>query len=823
MSYCLAWRWLWRDIRQGDALVVLLALTIAIAAMTAVGLFTDRVDKLLGQQANNLVAADAVLNADHPVHQKYKALSQQYQLATAETMTFPSMVLAEDKSQLVTIKGVSETYPLRGDIQLRYGTRERAVKGAPKRGEVWADQRLLDALSLTRGQAVTVGQRQFVLTQVVTREPDAAMDLYNFIPRLLINTQDLPSTGLIQTGSRIRYRLLVAGAPNAVQAWQQAVSLQLKRGERIENARESRPELNTALERADTFLRLAALTTVCLTAAALLLAVRRYVNRHVETAAILRTLGCSQWHLLALFMQQFIWIGLLAIVLGTVLGWLTQFLLVQIMAGLFPAPLPSPSGLPFIFAPLISIILLFGFTLLPLINLANVPALRVLRRELEPQMHTVIGAMIGAIALLAVMRWQTGAWSLSLLFGGGMLVTVLIAAFAGWGLLHLISQVIPGYVARMGIRNLLRHRVVVSLQMGALALGVMAILLLTVVRDDLINAWENTLPATAPNRFIINIQPQNIPTLLQMMQENGLNKPILQPMLRARLLRIQDKTVQPHTYPDARTQSLAAREFNLSWGEALRQDNQLVAGQPLNNTENAFSVEADIAKRLGIRLGDVLVFSIGGTEYSAPVTSLRKVSWDSFRVNFFVTGTQKLLGQEPGSWITSFYLPPEKRPVVYALTQAMPNLTIIDVETILAEVRRIIQQATQALQLVFIFCIAAGLVMLLALIQSLFDARLQDVAVLRTLGASNRLLRKLLVIEWMVLGGISGLVAGSAAALIGFFTAKQLLHLEHVVINGWLPLIACVGTAVIVLLVSFPFLRRLLRVSPLALLQEGSL
>jgi putative ABC transport system permease protein len=817
MSWQFIWRWLWRDIRQGEALIVLLALTIAISAMTAVGLFTNRVEKLLEQQANSLLAADAVLNADHPISTQYIPLSRQYQLAIAETITFPSMVLTTAKSQLVTVKGVSMTYPLRGEIQLENGRDVRAVKSGPKPGEAWADNKLVEALSVKVGEHITVGHRRFLLTQVVIREPDAVMDLYNFVPRLLINTQDLPSTGLLQPGSRIRYRLLVAGTPDAIKAWQQAVTSQLKRGERIEKARESRPELNTAWERAETFLRLAALSSVCLAAAALLLTTRRYVARHLDSAAILRTLGGTQRNLMRLFVWQFVLISIAAVALGNILGWVAQFLLVQMIEGAFPLPLPAHDGLPFVLGALAGVLLLLGFMVPPLINLSNVPALRVLRRELAPQAHTIILSLCGALALFLLIRWQAGAWSLACLFIGGMLITLLAAAIVGWCLLRL-ALLIRGHLWRMSIRNLLRHKVWVLLQIAALALGVMAMLLLTVVREDLISAWEKTLPADAPNRFVINIQPQNVEPLIKIFQAHKLEKPTFHPMLRARLISIQGKAVHPQSYLDERTQGLAEREFNLSWGNTLRQDNYITVGRALNEADKEFSVEEDIARRLGIKLGDVITFNIAGIDYSAPVTSLRKVSWDSFRVNFFVTGTRTLLEQE-SSLITSFYLPPEKHSVAYALTQAMPNLTVIDVDTILGEVRRVIQQASQALQVVFIFCIAAGWVLLLALLYSLYDERLQDVAILRVLGASNQVLCKTLVFEWLLLGGISGLVAGTAATGVGWLAARQLLNIDSLYLNWRLPLIASIGTAIIVLLVSLPFLRRLLRTSPVNLLR----
>jgi putative ABC transport system permease protein len=710
MSWRFIGRWLWRDLRQGEAWIILLALTIAIAAMSAVSFFTDRVEKLLVQQANTLLAADAVLSADYPIAPSYSTLSQQYHLVTAYTLTFPSTVRARDNTQLVTIKGVSKEYPLRGEISLQ-GTKVSPVKHGPQKGEVWVDSKLLAALSLKVGEWITVGNRQFVLTKVVLREPDAVMESYNFIPRLLMHIEDLPSTGLIQPGSRIRYRLLVAGSSDAVNAWQHSVTSQLKRGERIEKVGEVRPELDKAWIRAETFLRLAALTSVCLAAAALLLTTRRYINRHIHSVAILRALGGTQRHLVSLFIGQFVLIGLGAVGLGCIGGWLAQFLLVQLIGGVFIFPLPAPGGLPFVFGSLTGVILLLGFTVPSLINLAHVPALRVLRQEIGLKARTVTLSLCGMIALLALIRWQAQSWALTLLFVGGMLGTVLSAAGLGWGLLKVMQFLLPHYLWRMSIRNLLRHKVRVLLQMAALALGVMAMLLLSVVKDDLIGAWEKTIPTAAPNRFVINIQPENIAPLLKMIQSQGLATPTLHPILRARLTHIQGKEVDPKAYSDTRTQELAEREFNLSWADTLRPENKIIAGRPLQDGQKEFSVEAEIAQRLGIKLGDVLTFTIAGTAYSAPVTSLRKVNWDSFQVNFFVTGTHALLGQEQSSFITSFYLPPEKQALVYTLTHAMPNLTVIDIDTILAEVRRVIQQASQALQVVFVFCIAAGLVL----------------------------------------------------------------------------------------------------------------
>lgn len=816
----LSWRWLRRDLAAGELTVMALALIIAIMAMSSVGFFTDRVRLALAQEADQLLAADLVLNSDHRVDQALVDAARQRGLNIGHTATFPSMAQTPERSQLVTLKAVSASYPLRGQVKLFTGQGESPVQGGPAAGEAWADQRLYDALKLAPGAEIRLGDKAFRLTGTVAREPDGAMDIYNFIPRVLFNDADLAETGLVQVGSRVRYRLLMAGERPAVEAMRDWLKPRLERGQRLEDIREGRPEVRVSLERAERFLRLSALVSVFLAAAAIALAARRYVERHLDAVALLRTLGMSQSDIVRLFSLQYAGLALVSVTVGLLLGWLAQFALASVLAGLFDTALPAASWRPALAGAAVGITLLFGFCLPPLLRLRQVSPLRVLRRDSIPAGNAWLATLAGTLALVGLIVWQAGDTKLALLALVGLAATLGLAAALAWALVWLLPR-LPlnvGVGWRFGLRNVARRRGLSVAQIVALSLGLMALMLLTVVRNDLLTAWDKSVPAEAPNRFIINIQPEQREPLAQAFAQAQLASPTFAPMVRARLVAINDKPMRPEQYDDERTKRLAEREFNLSWGETLRADNKLVAGNALNDEKPGWSVEEGIAKSLGLQVGDSLTYEITGTRYTAPIISLRKVDWDSFRVNFFVVGNRALLEKQPASYVASFYLPPTKNAFSDRLSKEFVNLTVIDVSVILKEVRAILSKAVAAVEVVFAFSVLAGIVVLYAATLATHDERRRETAILRTLGAHRRVVRQAATAELFLLGGLSGLIAACAALAIGAAAATYLFNLPSQP-SWWLPPVAAVVGALVARLAAAPLLRRVLATPPMRALR----
>lgn len=819
-TWSLAWRWLKRDLAAGELTVMAIALVVAIAAMSSVGFFTDRVQRALANEANQLLAADLVVNSDQPTPKVFVDASEAENLQHAATATFPSMAQTADRAQLVSVKAVSSSYPLRGVVKLLNGSTEVTAKGAPPIGTAWADQRLFDALNLQPGANLQLGEKTFRLASVLSREPDGAMDLYNFVPRILINDADLPATKLIQPGSRVRYRLLMAGEAKQVAAMRDWIKPRLGRGQRLEDVQEARPEIKTSLNRADRFLRLSALISVFLAAAAIALAARRYVERHLDAVALLRTLGQTQAGIVTLFLRQYALLALVSVSLGVALGWLAQFALAHVLAGFFDAALPAAGPLPALAGAGVGLTLLFGFCLPPLLRLRGVSPMRVIRRDATPPGNAPLAFTLGIAALAGLMVWQAGDATLAMITLGGFAGTVSVATLAAWLLVWLTPKLpLPASVGwRFGLANVARRRGLSVAQIVALSLGLMALMLLTVVRNDLLSAWDKSVPANAPNRFIINIQAEQRAPLLKQFAQAGLPAPTIAPMVRARLVEVRGQPVNPAQFADEQARRMAEREFNLSWGSSNRADNRITAGVPLDDNTPGWSLETGIAKTLGIGLGDTVTFDIAGSRYSAPVTSLRKVQWDSFRVNFFVVGSRKLLEDQSASYVSSFYLPPDQHRFGMQLSQQFPNLSVIDVSAILSEVRSVLNRVVAAVEVVFAFSLAAGVAVLYAATLATHDERKQEAAILRTLGATGRVVKQAASAELLLVGGLSGLLAAAAALGIGLLATTQLFNLPAAP-SWWLLPAGLVFGALAARLAAAPLLRQVLNTPPLRALR----
>ncbi len=812
----LLWRLFRRDLRARAWRTLLFAVTIAIAALTAVGMLASRMERLLAIEANTLLAADAVIVSDHPVPERFFRSATDRGLRQAQLTTFPSMARKGEAAALASIKAATDAYPLRGQLKIA----PDGVAGAvPKPGEVLVDARLATLLDARPGDTMQVGNLDLKLAAILEREPDGALDFSGTQPRLLMNASDLPATGLIGFGSRARYRLLVAGPPGHIRAWIAEAKPALGRGERLEDARESRPELKVSLERAERFLRLAAMVAGCLAAVAMLLAARRYATRRFDEVAILRALGATQKRIAGLLFGQLALLIVLASVLGGLIGWGSEAALITLVRERLPAVLPAPDWRAWGLAATLGGALLLGGAGPMLFALSRTPPLRVLRRELAPPASVWMLWCALALATAGLLWLLAGEARLALFAGGGMLGALLLAGGTGLLVMLLVRRLMPGGTAGLAARQILRRKGLAFAQLGALAAGLLGIWLLTVVENDLLRAWQGRMRADVPNHFAINIQPEQRAQLAGLFEAQGLPEPVLQPMIRGRWMLHNAQPVDPARYGEDRARRLAEREFNLSWGDALRDDNRLLAGPALREDKPGWSVEEGLAKTLGIRLGDRLVFDIAGTEVEAPVVNLRQVDWDSFRVNFFVTATRTMLGDQPTSLITSFNLPQQQRGLVPKVVRAMPNITVIDVGQILAGVQRLIDLASAALRLVFFFCIAAGVAVLWAALDATESERSREAAVMRALGASSSRLRRVWLAESLLLGGVAGLVAGAGASLTGWLVGREVLQLT-ISFNLWLPLLSCSAGAMISALAALRRLSHLAHTPPAILLRE---
>lgn len=785
----LAIRFLSREWRAGEIRVLLLAVSLAVASLTAVAFFADRVELALGREANTLLAADLSLVSDHAVAETVVGEARRAGLATARTTAFLSMVMAGDKSLLAGIKAVESGYPLRGRLRVAPAlfAADAPATGLPGAGEAWVDERLALGLGLKVGDPVAVGEARFRVAAILTFEGERGGNFMALAPRVLLGMADLERTGLIQEGSRVIHRLLVAGEAKALVAFEAELKPRLERGQKLETLGDARPELRSVLDQARRYLGLAAVLSVVLAAAAAQLALGRYAQRQYDPFALMRCFGGSRRRLLGLYFQQMALLGLLAGLLGSLLGWLTQVALAQLLGDVLRLGLPAPSWRPLLLGLLAGLALVLAFSLPPLLRLGRVPVTRVLRRDLGPPGGGAFLAHGAGLALVAgLLFWQAGELRLGVIVAAGVAATILVAALLTRGLLWPLPALARRLPAsrrplvlglRLALTGLRRRGWETALQAIALSLGLLALLLLTLTRNDLLDSWRGQVPAGAPNRFLINIQPEQVAPLAAYLDRHGAGGATFHPMIRGRLMAISGRPVRADDYPEDRAKRLVEREFNLSSLARLPEENEIVAGRWWSGEKEGFSVEAGIAKTLGIGLGDSLEFDVGGLPVRGRVTSLRKVNWDSFRVNFFVVAPPGALDRLPASHITSFHLPRGQAAMMNGLVAAFPNVTVIDVEQVMDELRGIMDRVSGAVQLIFLFSLGTGLLVMLAALFARRDERAREIGVWRTLGASRATVRAALAAEFALLGLLAGGIAAAAATGLSWVLAARLFDL----------------------------------------------
>lgn len=791
-----------RDWRAGELRFLLAALVIAVAALSAVGFFVDRMNRALTQDAAQLLGADLVVRADYPIRPEWREQAASLGLALADTVSFPSMATTgsgeQADSRLVAVKAVSPDYPLRGQLTLRDGE-ERTARGAPAAGTAWVDGSFLSTRKLSVGDSVVLGERSFRIAAEILMEKDRGAGFMSFSPRVMVSLDDLASTGLVQNGSRVTYRLQLAGAARNVAMFRQWLEQRVEadgvRGVQVESLEAGRPEMRTTLDRARQFLALVGLLTAMLAALAIAMAARRFMQRHLDSVAMLRCLGLTQSEVTRIYLIEFALVGLAGGVLGALAGFGAHYLLLEWLGSLLAVPLPPPGWLPLAQGIITGLLLLLGFAVPPVLQLRNVPHNRVIRREQQPPKPFTLGGYLLALScFVALLVWQAGDVKLGLLtsagFAGGLAVSSLVA----WIVLQALRRVrlplhLPAW--RFAQSSLARRPASSALQIVALSLGLMALLLLTLVRQDLLAAWRQATPENAPNHFVINIQPEQRAPLATAMGQAGIREASLFPMIRGRLIEVDGQHIGPESYKEDRAQRLVEREFNLSTMADLPAQNTVVEGRWFNGKGAEASIEQGLAKTLGLKLGDTLRFDVAGVPVDATITSVRKLDWSSMRVNFFVILSPAVADSLPSTWITAFHLPAEKQGLVNRLIRDYPNLTIVDVGSMVAQVQQVIDQVVAAVEFLFLFTLAAGIMVLAAAMLVSQQERAHEAGLLRALGATRAQLSRAQWVECLLVGGSAGALAATGAALVGWTLAHQVFEFEWTLT----PLIWLVGIA----------------------------
>ena len=819
----LGWRSLTRDLRAGELRLLMVAVTLAVAALTAVGFFADRLKGGLQRDARQMLGGDAVVASDNPIPPAFFLQIKTLGLKQVQTLSFPTMARAPDAAgagtKLVSLKVVEPGYPLRGRLRVseQPGAAGALTQDIPGPGQAWVEMALLDALNLQVGADLLLGDSTLKISRIIVNEPDRGAGFMNFAPRVMINQADVQATGLIQPASRLNYRLAVAGDEQSVQAfvdWAQAqIVARTVRAVRVEALQGGRPELSTTLARAEKFLNLVALLAALLSAVAVALAARGFAASHLDDCAMLRVLGLPQRTIAAAYTFEFTLIGLLASALGVLLGFLVHYGFVALLAGLVDSALPAAGLWPVLFGMGMGLTLLLAFGLPPVLQLAQVPPLRVIRRDiggLKPASLTVLG--VGILGFAALLMAASSDVKLGLIAVGGFAAATLLFAGLSWLAVKLLRVSVNDATAPTALvlatRQIAARPAFAVVQVSSLAVGLLALVLLVLLRTDLISSWRAATPPDAPNRFVINVMPEQGEAFSKALKDSGVAKFDWFPMIRGRLVAVNGREVSPDDYVDERARRLVDREFNLSHSAMQPSQNIVVAGRWQAEEADSISVEEGIAKTLGLALGDSLTFDVGGMQTESKITSLRRVDWGSMRANFFVMYPVSKLEGVPATYMSAFKAP-DTQGFDNALVHQFPNITNVDMTATIAQIQRVLDQVIGAVEFLFAFTLAAGLVVLFAAVTATRDERAREFAIMRAVGAGASLLRQVQRIELAGVGLLAGFLASVVASAVGWALARYVFDFEWAV-SLWVPLLGALAGAVLALAAGWWGLREVL-------------
>ena len=801
----LALRLILRDLRSGEVVVLLLALAVAVAAMSAVIFFTDRVRQAVSQGAGEALAADLKIESSEPLPPAFGARARDAGLATAEIIHFNSVVLAGDSSALADVRGVSAAYPLRGELRIAdaLAAAPRPVEGVPTAGNVWAEPALLARLGLDVGEEIDIGRLRLRVEQTLEFRPDEGWRMFELAPTVLLNLGDIGASGLLQPGSIAEYELLVAGSREQVSRFRDGVQPELTAAHELSDVRSGRPEITSALDRAERFLVLAAMVSVLLGGVAVAMAARRYVARRLDNVALMKCVGASATDILRLIFGQLLVLVAIATTAGLVMGFLAQFGLTWLLDDVIEVdlPLPGPGGI--YLAPATAFVVASGFALPPLLGLRRVSPMRVLRQDLAPagpRLATIYAAAALALGGLLYALFADFELLFYVMLGAALVLAALYLTgrLLVWLLQGMRSRV--GVAWRYGLANVARRGRESSIQVMAFGLGLMVLLLLGILRTGLMQEWQDLLPEAAANQFLINIQPGEPAAIAALLADRGIDAPGFTPLLRARISDINGQPLARYRAPDRWAQRELEEEINLTWLADLGDDNTVIAGRWWEGEGDGppqMSIEESLAQRSGLGLGDRVTFSVGGESLDVTITSIRSVRWETFRPNFFMVLNPGFAEQFAHTYISSLYVDPAERQVLLDLAREFPAVSVIDIGALLDQVRRAMSRATLAVQYVFLFTLAAGLMVLLAAIQATRDERVFESAVLRTLGAGRGTVLQGVAAEFVALGLLAGLVAAVGAGTLAWAVATRVFEIDYLPGPGLLLIGLAAGAGIV--------------------------
>ena len=824
----LALKLLIRDWRGGELTLLLAALIIAVGTVTTITLFVDRLQQALLLESASFIAADRVISASRPIETALLARADEYNVQRSATVSFLSMVFSDERAQLAAVKAVDDGYPLRGQLIIAdepFGS-GRPTGAGPQPGSVWMESRLFPSLDTRPGASVDVGALTLPIAEVLLKEPDRGGGFDTVAPRVIMHLSDVDRTEIIQPGSRVTYRYLFSGDEGNLKAWEDSVRPDLPEDTRLYGVKEGAEEIGEALSKAERFLLLGGLLGVILAGVAIALAANRYAHRHFDHVAILKTLGATPARIDQIYLVIFIGLGLAATLIGAALGLIVQAGVAEVLRPLLPVALPAPTMKPVLLGLTTGMVCLLSFALPPLLTLRNADPVRVIRRDLDTaNPSSLVAYGFGGLGTFGLMWWYSQDLRLTVLLFIGGLVAVLILGLLALLLVRSGRQVglQAGSAWRLAVAGLQRRQLESALQILAFGLALMLLLTLFLVRTSLLSEWRNQIPADAPNHFAMNILPEERGEIRAFLDVAKVTVTPEYPMIRGRITALNGVAVAELTRTDGgeRGAPRLSSTRNLTATAALPKDNKILSGawfSPASQVSEV-SVEAEFAKSNGLKLGDMLVFEIEGRALSAEVTSVRSVAWDNLQPNFYLIFSPSMLIDFPSTFMTSFFLDADQKALLSPLLRQFPTMTVLEVDALIEQIRTIVAQVTLAVEFMLVLILMSGAMVLLASIQASLDERMKQFVILRTLGASNQLVRSSLALEFAVLGAFAGLLAALGAELTVYGLEREIFDLDYTP-TPWLWALGPILGAGLISVIGMLATRRVLDQSPVAVLRD---
>lgn len=819
---------IWRDWRGGELTILLLSLILATATITSISLFVSRIQNSILDEASHFLAADAQVRGSLSVPDAWRSQARDLQLTSADSQEFQGMLFSENNMHLARVKAVTGSYPLKGELQLSHAPFGGVdfIGHAPPRGEIWLASRLFGLLDIEPGDAVQLGEARFIASAAIYKEPDSPQSFFGVAPRVIMHIDDIPQTQVVQTGSRINHTWMLTGESERIEEFKSWLEPQIGEHHRWVGIKEGNRGIDGALTRAERFLLLAGSLCVVLSGLAIATAARRYAERQSAHVALLKTFGQTPATITRIYGFNLFILGLLGVTLGVVLGWLLHKIMLEIVSAFLPTELVAPNLQAWLVGAVSCFVALAAFAAPPLLSLRQVPPAKVLRKNVNGgTLSKIQTTAIGAAAVIALIFWYSKNLQLTAILSlGGVLCLLGVWSLAN--VMVSLSRKLTTRLSknwRLGFANLQRHKQTNSIQIMIFSVLLMLLFVMTITRTGLLAQWEQQIPEQAPNHFAFNIFPNEKEALTELFADQEIERQPFYPMVRGRIIRINDDLMTERA-ENAESDMNYVRELNLTWSQTLGSDNKIVAGswwQENRSEELLVSAEQEYAKGITIDIGDKLVFSIAGNEVEATVASLRTVQWDSMNPNFFMIFNKPLLEGSTANWMTSFYLPAEQKIFLNQLTRSFPTISVIELDQMLDQVRSIIRQVSLGVEFILVLILAAGILVLITSIQASLDLRMQESAILRTLGANKRLVTTTLLIEFGSLGFLSGLLA-----VIGAEATLYILQ-THTFELGWIPHVSLwlsgpIIATVLIAFIGWASTRKVVRMPPLTTLRQAN-